>query len=168
MGNPWSLIICWSLLVTLWVSPYLMTLHTQLHAQICGEFVTSSYSDYWTKWAIMRVRWEEGVRLLIWQNWDSPMRVTHWKKRRERNTKRRGVHRHPQIHGFDICVLLDSLLTTVCHTPPLLLTFTISPLVSCVKEKDYVGGGMGENRPLFSGCCARHAGTHLRMKGRLM
>lgn len=31
---------------------------------------------------------------------------------RERERERvGGVHRHPQIHGFDICVLLDSLLT---------------------------------------------------------
>lgn len=64
----------------------------------------------------------------------------------------------------------------VYHAPPsssfptLLLLSPSPPLVGCEKGKDGLGGGHGTKQIPFPRtlCCARHAGTHLRMKGRLM
>lgn len=53
-------------------------------------------------------------------------------EREKDEEEERGVHRRPQIHGFDICVLLDSLLTARLSCPPSpppsLLAFSMSPI----------------------------------------
>lgn len=77
--------------MTLWVSLYLMTLHTQIthtHTHATNSrFVTSFYSDYWTEWVITRARWEEGGGLLIGQKRDRPV----WQRdtEKEMETERR-------------------------------------------------------------------------------
>lgn len=63
------------------------------------------------------------------------------------------THRLSQIHGFDICVLLDSLLRARLSCPPLhqhLPAFAISPLVSCEKGRESLGGGRGKKTESFS------------------
>lgn len=126
---------------------------TRTRTHTHSRFVTSFYSDYWTGRVIMRSRWEE---VLIGQIQDRLSCKTNSKRSRDRGTngKRRGltsvngegewkkgklgesggVHGRPQIHGFDICVLLDSL-TTAClscsplHLHPLpKLPHSISPI----------------------------------------
>lgn len=124
----------------------------------CGQHTEKQTEDGETDWT------KEG---LPWSGW------------RERKMKRKGgwrVQRPPQIHGFDICVLLDSLLTARLScppTPPSSLGSSISPHWLAVKEgKESVeGGGHGREQQIpfpWTLHCARHTGTHLGMKGRLM
>lgn len=115
----------------------------------------------------MRARWEGGGGgeggLLIGQNRDRPVWETSWKRNGDRETnsrteggrrwwrgrktkreKKGGVHGRPQIHGFDICVLLDSLLTARLSCPPLHLLLLLSPsppLVGCWKKGKTVSEG---------------------------
>lgn len=188
------IIISCTLPVTLWVSPHLMTAfaHTYTHKQQVCHFILLWLLDQVSNYE-GQVRRRE--RAADWAESGQGLFERHMKKwngDRETDSRRRGcsgvdgegergkgrrggVHGRPQIHGFDICVLLDSLLTARLSCPPSLLLLSCSlhlPHWSAVKKEKTVweGGGHGTKQIPFPRtlCCARHAGTHLRMKGRLM
>lgn len=161
------LIISRSLLVTLWVSPNLMTAHTHICAHTCAY--KQQICQFIVLWLLSRVSNYEGrVRGRgrgQGRNGTGPC-GQHAEKQtgdgldegggcrgvdgeRERWRGRGGwrVQRPPQIHGFDICVLLDSLLTArlSCPVPPLHSTIFswilhLPPLVGCERGERKCGG----------------------------
>lgn len=93
------------------------------HRHVNIGLVTSFYSDYWTELGPGEGRgadWAESG-LMVWEK--------DWKRNEdwEMNGQRRGYcwiaeketcrGGRPQIHGFDICVLLDSLLAAHFSCP---------------------------------------------------
>lgn len=152
------------------------------HRHVNIGLVTSFYSDYWTELGPGEGRgadWAESG-LMVWEK--------DWKRNEdwEMNGQRRGYcgiaeketcrGGRPQIHGFDICVLLDSLLAAHfscplhAYPPPLSPSLTISPIGRLWMRERRCGREHGTKQIPFPWtlCCARQAGTRLRMKGRLM
>lgn len=78
-----------------------------------------------------------------------------WMEREKDEEEEGGVHRPPQIHGFDICVLLDSLLTARLSCPPRLPSTFFScflhlPYWSAVKGGKTVWEGAWDKTDPFS------------------
>lgn len=169
--------------MTLWVSLYLMTLHTQIthtHTHATNSrFVTSFYSDYWTEWVITRARWEEGGRAADWaETGQASLTERHWERNgdRETNRQRRGCcgvdgegegERRRGRRGGNMGVPRFMALTSasfstrcsqpVCHAPlvtlHLLLLLSPSPPLVSCKSRKDGVGGV-QNKSLFPGRCA--------------